>query len=504
MSDLPMGEERRARGRAARQQAPRSTHDAIGNVDRDPVELLKQSSAGRVEALVPLRYGRMLVSPFTFYRGSAILQAHDLAGTPDSGIHMQICGDCHLSNFGGFATPERSLIFDLNDFDETAVGPWEWDVKRLVASFTIAGRHLGHGDAAADEFAFCAAESYRTRMGEYADMGVLDLWYERITFDRMYDAVQTDDARRRIKRGVERATRRTHETMLPKLADRTENEWQIRDAPPAIFHIRGKNTLFDPDDDVMSLTAHRDDILAPVLSEYFSSLTVERAALLKQFTIQDLVFKVVGVGSVGTRCMVLLLIEPHGKPLFLQLKEASKSVVSMFFKGAPDDPADPSHAGRRVVHGQRLMQAATDLFLGWSTGPLGRALYVRVSRLRCTVRMGARPRAREGERASARNRRVSRLRPAHGGRARTLRPRVCGPGRKRLRRVSRGVSRRTARGALGCRHGRGLRALNAEHALPRVRFVSVPHRQCQLRLPVLRGALVGIDGEREYRRQRIR
>jgi uncharacterized protein (DUF2252 family) len=377
MSDLPMGEERRARGRAARQQAPRSTHDAIGNVDRDPVELLKQSSAGRVEALVPLRYGRMLVSPFTFYRGSAILQAHDLAGTPDSGIHMQICGDCHLSNFGGFATPERSLIFDLNDFDETAVGPWEWDVKRLVASFTIAGRHLGHGDAAADEFAFCAAESYRTRMGEYADMGVLDLWYERITFDRMYDAVQTDDARRRIKRGVERATRRTHETMLPKLADRTENEWQIRDAPPAIFHIRGKNTLFDPDDDVMSLTAHRDDILAPVLSEYFSSLTVERAALLKQFTIQDLVFKVVGVGSVGTRCMVLLLIEPHGKPLFLQLKEASKSVVSMFFKGAPDDPADPSHAGRRVVHGQRLMQAATDLFLGWSTGPLGRALYVR-------------------------------------------------------------------------------------------------------------------------------
>jgi uncharacterized protein (DUF2252 family) len=377
MSDLPMGEERRARGRTARQQAPRSTHDAIGDVDRDPVELLKQSSAGRVEALVPLRYGRMLVSPFTFYRGSAILQAHDLAGTPDSGIHLQICGDCHLSNFGGFATPERSLIFDLNDFDETAVGPWEWDVKRLVASFTIAGRHLGHGDVAADEFAFCAAESYRTRMREYADMGVLDLWYERITFDRMYDAVQTDDARRRIKRGVERATRRTHETMLPKLADRTENEWQIRDAPPAIFHIRGKNTLFDQNDDVMSLTAHRDEILAPVLSEYFASLTVERAALLRQFTIQDLVFKVVGVGSVGTRCMVLLLIEPHGKPLFLQLKEASKSVVSMFFKGAPDDPADPSHAGRRVVHGQRLMQAATDLFLGWSTGPLGRALYVR-------------------------------------------------------------------------------------------------------------------------------
>jgi hypothetical protein len=280
-------------------------------------------------------------------------------------------------NFGGFATPERALIFDLNDFDETAVGPWEWDVKRLVASFTIAGRHLGHGDVAADEFAFCAAESYRTRMREYAEMGVLELWYERITFERMYDAVQTDDARRRIKRGIERATRRTHETMLPKLAERTETEWRIRDAPPAIFHVHGKNTLFSPTDDVMSLTAHRNDILAPVLNEYLASLTVERAALLRQFTIQDLVFKVVGVGSVGTRCMVLLLIEPHGKPLFLQLKEASKSVVSMFFNGAAHESEGASHEGRRVVHGQRLMQAATDPFLGWSTGPFGRALYVR-------------------------------------------------------------------------------------------------------------------------------
>jgi hypothetical protein len=377
MTDMPIGEERRARGRSARQRAPRGSHDRIGDVDRDPVELLKKSSAGRVEALVPLRYGRMLASPFTFYRGSAIIQAHDLAATPDSGIHLQICGDCHLSNFGGFATPERALIFDLNDFDETAPGPWEWDLKRLIASFTIAGRHLGHGDAAADEFAFCAAESYRLRMREYAEMGVLDLWYERITFERMYGSVQTDDARRRIKRGIERASRRTHETVLPKLAEQTANVWRIRDAPPAIFHIHGENTLFQPTDDVMTLTEHRDEILTPVLKEYFASMTSERAALLKQFSIQDLVFKVVGVGSVGTRCTVLLLIDPHGKPLFLQLKEASKSVVSMFFKGAKHEARAPSHEGQRVVHGQRLMQAATDPFLGWSTGPFGRALYVR-------------------------------------------------------------------------------------------------------------------------------
>lgn len=210
-------------------------HEAIGDIDRDPIELLRSSSKGRVEALVPLRYGRMLVSPFTFYRGSAILQAHDLAATPDSGIAIQICGDCHLSNFGGFATPERALIFDLNDFDETAHGPWEWDVKRLVASFTIAGRQLGHGDLAADDFAFLAARSYQMHMREYAEMSVLDLWYERITFDRMYAAVQSDDARRRIKRGIERASRRTHETMLPKVADRTGGTWRIRDAPPLCF-----------------------------------------------------------------------------------------------------------------------------------------------------------------------------------------------------------------------------------------------------------------------------
>jgi uncharacterized protein (DUF2252 family) len=370
-------DERRAWGRSLREGVSRGAHDVIGNVDRDPVELLKRSSEGRVPALVPLRYGRMLVSPFTFYRGSAILQAHDLAATPDSGIHIQICGDCHLSNFGGFATPERALIFDLNDFDETATGPWEWDLKRLVASFTIAGRHLGHSEAAADEFAFRVTKSYQTRMQQYSEMGVLDLWYERITFDRMYDAVQTEDARRRIKRGVERASRRTHETMLPKLADREGNVWRIRDAPPAVFHVRGKNTLFAPDDDWMTLKGEQQEILGPVLREYCETLSPERAALLAQFSIQDLAFKVVGVGSVGTRCLVLLLTDAQDNPLFLQVKQASSSVVSMFFKGAKKSSKEPEHDGRRVVHGQRLMQAASDPFLGWARGPLGRTMYMR-------------------------------------------------------------------------------------------------------------------------------
>lgn len=377
MASLPLIQERRARGRAARSAVPRGSHETVGNVDRDAVDLLQRSSAGRVGALVPLRYGRMLVSPFTFFRGSAIVQAHDLAGTPDSGIHLQICGDCHLSNFGGFATPERALIFDLNDFDETALGPWEWDLKRLVASFTVAGRTLGHGNAAADEFAFLVAQSYQTRIDEYAEMGALELWYERITFDRLYETVSTDDARRRVKRGIARASRRTHESVLPKLAEENEpGEWRIRDAPPGVFHIHGDSTLFGPDEDWMKLTGTREELLAPVLREYMTTITADRAELLSQFALKDVAFKVVGVGSVGTRCLVFLMTDPIGKPLFLQLKESAASVVSMFFDDAGAN-ASELHDGRRVVTGQRLMQAATDPFLGWATGPLGRPMYIR-------------------------------------------------------------------------------------------------------------------------------
>ncbi|SAK80111.1 hypothetical protein AWB76_05396 [Caballeronia temeraria] len=372
-------QERRAKGRTARERTPRAGQETIGDVDRDPIELLRISSKGRVDALIPLRYGRMLVSPFTFYRGSAILQAHDLAATPDSGIVIQICGDCHLSNFGGFATPERTLIFDLNDFDETAPGPWEWDVKRLVASFTIAGRHLGHSDLAADEFAYVAARSYQTHLREYAEMSVLDLWYERISFERMYETVQNDEVRRRIKRGIERASRRTHETMLPKLAEKTGDTWRIRDAPPAVFHIHGESTLIDKNDGWMTLKGKREEIVAALMRDYVTTLTPERARLLSQFTLQDIAFKVVGVGSVGTRCLVVLLTDHHDKPLFLQIKEASTSVVARYVKHAKHAKSadDFEHDGQRVVHGQRLMQAATDPFLGWATGPLGRRLYIR-------------------------------------------------------------------------------------------------------------------------------
>ncbi|WP_116355981.1 DUF2252 domain-containing protein [Cupriavidus taiwanensis] len=362
---------RRERGKALRQQVPRGAHEAIGQVDRDPVALLQVSSEGRVPRLVPLRYGRMIQSPFAFFRGSAILQAHDLAGTPASGLAMQICGDCHLANFGAFATPERALLFDLNDFDETSPGPWEWDLKRLCASFVVAVRHLRHGAGVAEDAVRAAVGSYQLRMADYAGMGMLDTWYDRLTFDRLIEEETSPEVQKRIRRGMERAADRTHEALLPKLAERIGERWKILDAPPAVFHVHGQQTLFGPGDDWMTL-ADPEQAMAQAFKEYLSTLAPDRRRLLEHFTRHDQAFKVVGVGSVGTRCLIQLLVDQHDKPLFLQLKEATRSVVARFYKGPPC-----AHEGRRVVEGQRLMQAASDLFLGWTKGPRGRQFYLR-------------------------------------------------------------------------------------------------------------------------------
>ncbi|HZZ12957.1 MAG TPA: DUF2252 domain-containing protein [Paraburkholderia sp.] len=364
-------EERRKQGRAARQNTPRSAHAEIGKTDRDPVELLRENSQGRVAGLVPLRYGRMLESPFTFYRGSAAIQAHDLSTTPNSGFHFQICGDCHLMNFGGYATPERALVFDINDFDETAIGPWEWDLKRLAASFGIAVRHLGHGERFADEVVQLVVHSYQQWMATYAGMSALELWHELITFSRLEQTLTSEDARQRLRNGMTKAARRTHESMLPKLAHQRNDAWQIRDAPPAVFHVHGKTTLFAPEDDWLGLGDWR-GLTQPIYGDYVESLGTVRGKLLANFSMQDLAFKVVGVGSVGTRCLILLMVDSHGKPLFIQFKEAAASVISKYFEA----PA-PAHNGQRVVQGQRLMQAASDPLLGWSSGPFGRCIYGR-------------------------------------------------------------------------------------------------------------------------------
>lgn len=358
-------------GRLARQQTPRSSQADIGDLRRNPVDLLRENNTGRVPSLVPLRFGRMLASPFAFFRGSAIIQAHDLARTPRSGIILQICGDCHLANFGGFATPERSLAFDINDFDETAPGPWEWDIKRLAASFVIAARQFGHSDKFGCELVSDLINSYRERTATYAEMSVLDIWYERITFDMLAESAKSSDIRQHILRSISRASRRTHENMLPKLADQVNGAWRIKDTPPTVFHLTGKSSLFSQDDDWMGVGNWLEKI-GPALTEYLDTLSSERATVLKSFEVQDLAFKVVGVGSVGTRCIILLLTDHQSAPLFLQFKEATTSVIAKFFKS----PA-VRHNGRRVVEGQRLMQAATDAFLGWTTGPFGRHLYGR-------------------------------------------------------------------------------------------------------------------------------
>lgn len=371
MAEIQSLETRQAIGRAAREQTKRSQHAKVGNVDRDPVELLKQNSAGRVEALIALRYGRMSVSPFTFFRGSAILQAHDLAGTANTGMTFPICGDAHLMNFGGFATPERQLVFDLNDFDEVAIGPWEWDLKRLTASLAIAGEHMGGGRGQIGELVAAAVLEYCNRMREYSAYSTLDLWHEIVTFERMIESAATDEGRRVLLKAKEKAAGRTHESILTKMAAQQDGRWVLQDAPPALFHPGGPNTLLGKDES-WSTTHAWENKLAAAFDAYLDTLAPERRSLVGQFALQDVAFKVVGVGSVGTFCLVLLFIDSHGKPLFLQVKEARESVIARYFTA--DGPA---HQGQRVVAGQRLLQAASDAFLGWTTGPAKRNFYVR-------------------------------------------------------------------------------------------------------------------------------
>ncbi|CAE6753493.1 hypothetical protein R70006_03143 [Paraburkholderia domus] len=362
---------RQADGQSARKKVGRSKHAAVGTIDRDPIALLEANSEGRVKALVPLRYGRMAVSPFTFFRGSAILQAHDLSQTPHSGITVPICGDAHLANFGGFATPERELIFDLNDFDEVAVGPWEWDLKRLSASLVVASQHMGFDRNVAGNLVLSATREYRDRMSEYAQCGTLDLWYDRVTFARMVETAQTAEGRRRLERGMAKATGRTHGSMLKRMAVQRDGRWIMQDTPPSLFHPAGPASLLRPGtrwDDVKVWQGS----LADSFDEYRSTLTSERQELLSHFHIQDMAFKVVGVGSVGTFCFVVLLTDGWDKPLFLQIKEARQSVIAKYFSAS-----EPAHQGERVVTGQRLLQAASDIFLGWASGPDGRHFFFR-------------------------------------------------------------------------------------------------------------------------------
>lgn len=359
-------------GKTLRKDCPRASHDAIGNIKRDPIKLLRESNKNRVARLVPLRYGRMLESPFAFYRGSACIQAHDLSSTPHTGLIQQICGDAHIMNFGGFATPERNLVFDINDFDETHPAPWEWDVKRLAASVTIAARGLGFKSGATDEMVFNAVEQYRESIGEYAQMNVLDIWYEKMTFETILSLSKYEEGRRQIEKLTKKAGLRTHENLLPKMAQKFDGKWKLNDEPPDTFHIQGKATLIAANDKWMYINEGK--AIRDVYGKYLKTLALSHQLLLSRFKIQDMVFKVVGVGSVGTRCLALLLTDEHEQPLFLQVKQALPSVLAPYF---PQRQFTEKQRGQNIVYGQRLMQSASDSFLGWAKGALGYEYYFR-------------------------------------------------------------------------------------------------------------------------------
>jgi uncharacterized protein (DUF2252 family) len=350
--------ERATAGKAARSVAPRSSHgEWAPAADRaDPVELLERQAASRVGRLVPLRYGRMLVSPFTFYRGAAAVMAADLAATPRSGLETQLCGDAHLANFGAFASPERRLVFDLNDFDETLPGPWEWDMKRLAASFSLAGRDRGCGDGERRRLVLAAAREYRETMRRLAQMGNFEAWYQQLDADsiatRWADAVG-GRRRKTFERGVAKARAKDSERAFSKLVEEVDGKLRIVSDPPLIVPIE---ELAD-EAGAVDVAA----LVLQVLSGYRDSLAVERRVVLDGYRLVDVAFKVVGVGSVGTRAWVALMLgRDRSDPLFLQIKEAQRSVLEPYAA-----PSEFDHQGERVVHGQRLMQTAGDMMLGW-------------------------------------------------------------------------------------------------------------------------------------------
>jgi uncharacterized protein (DUF2252 family) len=358
-------QQRRERGRVARRVVPRIMHGEWAPApDRpDPIDLLKAQARDRIQELIPSRYSRMMASPFAFMRGSAIVMARDLASTPKTGIQAQLCGDAHLMNFGAYASPERALLFDLNDFDETLPGPWEWDVKRLAASFVVAGRENGFEATDCREAAQASVASYRQRMAEFSQMGELEVWYSRVSEEEvsgMLSGARTKKkTAKKLSKTVRKARSRDSLQALSKLTRVVDGRRMIDDDPPLLVRIPEENEI-------------RAQVYA-ILESYKRTLQEDRRHLLDRYRFVDTARKVVGVGSVGTRSYVVLLEgRDQDDPLFLQVKEAGASVLEPYVKSNTHE-----HHGHRVVAGQRLMQAASDIFLGWFRGTGGRDFYWR-------------------------------------------------------------------------------------------------------------------------------
>jgi uncharacterized protein (DUF2252 family) len=342
-----------AAGKAMRDKTPRTSHAewTAPRGRRDPVELLLQAEKGRIPDLLPLRHGRMVRSAFTFYRGSALAMAADLASTPSTGVYVQCCGDAHLCNFGGFATPERKVIFSINDLDETLPAPWEWDLKRLAASFVVACRDNGLSDSVAKDVVMTCVRTYRESIAELSQLKTLELWYQALWAEDLVAGLKDPALRQRgIKRMEKERAKSRGEEIFPKLVEVKGEIPVIKDQLPTIFHAPGHS----PGE------IHK--AVLKTFANYRSTLPDALQSLLDRYQIRDAAIKVVGVGSVGTACWVLLLMAGEGDPLFLQVKEARPSVLEPYAGASVF-----SNNGRRVVHGYRLMQPASDMFLGWAT-----------------------------------------------------------------------------------------------------------------------------------------
>jgi uncharacterized protein (DUF2252 family) len=353
----PTQAELRARGKKLREKCPRSSHAAwkAPPERRDPVDLVEDANIGRLPELVPIRHGRMMLSPFTFYRGTALNMAADLAITPTTGIRVQVCGDAHLGNFRLFATPEGRVIFDIHDLDETLPAPWEWDVKRLAASFVVASRNNNLSERVAREAVLNCVRSYREQMAEFGSMNALDVWYASFEAETLIKNFRCKHHRKHLAKRLAKVRERSaFEYDFPKLTSGGKNP-KIREHPPTIYHWRKTKILG-----------------AEVFYSYRNTLPPYRQGLVSRFELKDFAVKVVGVGSVGTACFVALLMAGPEDPLFLQAKEARPSVLEPY--------AGASlflHHGQRVIMGHRLMQSSSDIFLGWTSGRSGRHYYVR-------------------------------------------------------------------------------------------------------------------------------
>jgi uncharacterized protein (DUF2252 family) len=362
INHLPRGERYEA-GKQFRKTCPRSSHakwEAPKN-RHDPVDLILESNKGRIQKLLPLRHGRMARTPFTFYRGAALNMAADLSSTPVTGMFVQACGDAHLCNFGGFATPERNVIFSINDLDETLPAPWEWDLKRLAASFVVACRNNSLNEKIARETAMECVRSYRENMVVYSEMKTMELWHYSLGSDQLISKLKDPELKRRgLKRLEKEQARSIAEEIFPQIAEGSGKSKYIKDELPSIFHWDGH------------LPGEVNKIARDALELYKTSLPPGFSFLLNRYELKDLVIKVVGVGSVGTACWVALFMTGDGDPLFIQVKEARISVLEPYA-----GKSIYSNNGQRVVYGYRLMQPFSDPFLGWSAGSGGRHFFFR-------------------------------------------------------------------------------------------------------------------------------